>query len=111
MITTITVLDTNGNPRQVHASVDGLFAVTPACGGRGIDPLGVWTVTHIPTGTAIMTTFSPVQARMCQRRLAGLTLDWSSPVIARYRRQWRKYKLPVQVIAYELSRSGRTVHV
>lgn len=111
MLTTITVLNIHSEPRQVHAAVDGLFAVTPACGGSGNDVLGVWTVTHVPTGVAVMTMFSPVVARQAQRELAALPLDWRSASRNKYRRQWRKYKLPVLAIARRFLQQGMIVHV
>jgi hypothetical protein len=111
MLATITVLDRNWKKATAHAAIDGLFAVTPAIGGEGIDAIGVWTVTHIPTGAAILTAFSPVHARIAQRALAKLPLDWRSDKMAKYRRQWRKYRLPVAALRDELRQQGVKVQL
>lgn len=105
MVSTIVILNLRAQPVVKHAVVDGVFAVTPGHPRDDVDVIGVWTVTHVPTGTAVLTAFSVSDARQAQRALAATTLDWSSSSLGKYRRI-RKYRRVVASVWTELNRRG-----
>lgn len=110
MVTTITILNLRAEPVQKHAVVDGVFAVTPGHPRDGVDVLGVWTVTHVPTGTAVLTAFSAADARRAQQALGATALDWTSKSLGMYRRQ-RKYRAAVAAVRIELINAGIRVQM
>jgi hypothetical protein len=110
MLTTITILNLKAEPVMKRAVVDGVFAVTPGHPRDDADVIGVWTVTHVPTGAAVLTAFSVADARRAQQALAALPLDWTSKSLGTYRRR-RKYRAAVAAVRVELLKAGIQVQM
>jgi hypothetical protein len=77
MIKTIEIKTEDG-PETVTALVNGHFAIHPLRVRRGKDGFGYYTVTHVPTGLAILHTNGILKAKAICNAYEVLPLNWSN---------------------------------
>jgi hypothetical protein len=93
MLTTICVSMKEGGAAQVRAKVVGNLAIHRAVAYKNEDLPWMYTLTHVPTGTALYLAANLPSALRALREFSSLS-DWSSKNLQDYRHmRWRARRL------------------